>query len=298
MGCWNKTCGLSNLYITDNEPVYTFVLLQNNSEGRCYNTSFYTPVIVPFECRYNDYGGGTDAHGIALKPLMEAIDKVRVKEPDDEELTPDLFFELVHDGLTHKNFWGEERLVDFVMMRKDLVDHILNTWVREEYVGDYSPSGYISYTYANALSFIPEFIDVIEAAIAGAMKDNSEQDNIFYMMFKTTNKRLQSIFAEPGSNVEYNLVYLALRNDIQSDAFVPNFYLIDLIAEGRRDDAITFVTEYLKGAFINSLLDSTRKQWMPGCHEGSQSNYHDGYRVLIDATTKILDAEEVYWDEE
>jgi hypothetical protein len=297
MGCWNKTCGLSNLYITDNEPVYTFVLLQNDSEGRCYNTSFYTPVIVPFECKYDDYGGGTDAHGFVLAPLMEAIDKLRVKEPDDEVLTVDAFFELVHDGLTHKNFWGNERLVDFVMMRKDLVDHILDTWVREEYVGDYSPTGYISYTYANALSFIPEFIGVLTTAVVEVVGDRGIKDNALYSLFKMSSRSsLWTIFAETKDS--YNLVYLALRNDIQSDAFVPNFYLIDLIAEGRRDDAITFVTDYLKGTFINSLIDSTRRQWLPGCHEGSQSNYHDGYRVLIDATAKILDAEEVCWDDE
>jgi hypothetical protein len=254
-------------------------------------------VIVPFECRYNDYGGGTDAHGIALAPLMEAIDKLRIKEPDDEELTVDAFFKLVHDGLTHKNFCGEVRLVDFVMMRKDLVDHILSIWVREEYVGDYSPTDYISYTYANALSFTPEFIDVLTTAVAKVVGDRGIKDNALYSLLKMSSRSsLWTIFAETKDS--YNLVYLALRNDIQSDAFVPNIYLIDLIAEGRRDDAITFVTDYLKGAFINSLIDSTRRQWMPGCHEGSQSNYHDGYRVLIDATTKILDAEEVYWDEE
>jgi hypothetical protein len=253
-------------------------------------------VLVPFECRYNDYGGGTDAHGFVLAPLMEAIDKLRIKEPDDEELTVDAFFELVHDGLTHKNFCGEVRLVDFVMMRKDLVDHILSVWVREEYVGDYSPTGYISYTYANALSFIPEFIDVLTSAVVKVVGDRGIKDNALYSLFKMSSRSsLWTIFAETKDS--YNLVYLALRNDIQSDAFVPNIYLIDLIAEGRCDDAITFVTDYLKGAFINSLLDSTRRQWLPGCHEGSQSNAHDGYRVLIDATAKVLDYEEAQWDE-
>jgi hypothetical protein len=297
MGCWYKTCGLSNLYIQDNEPVYTFVLLQNDSQGSCYNTSFYTPVLVSFECKYNDYGGGQDAHGIALKPLMEAIDKIRVKEPDAEELTVDAFFDLAHEGFTYKNFWGNERLVDFVMMRKDLVDYILTNWKREEYVGNkYSQNGYAYYTYADVLNDIPAFIATLTASI-NEVNDKWPSD-VSLSMFKMSNARnFTSLFTESSVTGLYNLVIHALRHDIRNDALNPGEYLIDLIAQVELEDAIAFTTEYVKGAFINSILDSTRRQWIPGCHEGSQSCNHDGYRMLLDATAKMLDNDEERWDE-
>ena len=87
MGCWNKTCGLSNLYINDNESVYTFVLVQNDDVSRCYNTSFYTPVLVPFECTYNDYGSGENVSGTVLAPLLAAmLEKCR----DNDEVIDEL----------------------------------------------------------------------------------------------------------------------------------------------------------------------------------------------------------------
>ena len=107
MGCWNKTCGLSNLYINDNESVYTFVLVQNDDVSRCYNTSFYTPVLVPFECTYNDYGSGENVSGTVLAPLLAAmLEKCRDNDEVIDELNIDQFFELVHDNeITYKIIW-------------------------------------------------------------------------------------------------------------------------------------------------------------------------------------------------
>lgn len=296
MGCWNKTCGLSNLYIQHTEPVYTFILTQNGSEGRCYNTSFYTPVLVPFECTYDDYGAGENAHGVALKPLMDTIQKIRVKdEKYIEEFTVETFFELTHDGLLHKNFWGDERLIDFVMMRKDVVDYVLDNWVREEYVGvAHSPNGYINYKYADVIAAIPEFIDLLDEKIQAHHKIDGGKRGPMYNIFALNYRRGFSALIE--SNTLQSLVVLALRHDIDQ-VFNTNEYLIHLVADEKREEAVEFLTMYIKGAFINSLLDSTRKQWLPGCHDGSQACDHDGYRILMEATTKVLDEMETEDDE-
>lgn len=291
MGCWNKTCGLSNLYIRHTEPVYTFILTQNGSEGRCYNTSFYTPVLVPFECEYDDYGGGENAHGIALNPLMDIIQKIHIKDEEagTEDFTVDVFFETVHDGLLYKNFWGDERLVDFVMMRKDVVDYVLDNWVREEYVGmEYTPTGYMTYTYADTLAAIPEFIDLV---LEAKNQMSTDLHDVLYQMFVSKFSRSFSQLSETSTGLE-NLVVRGLRHDIDQ-VFNPNKHLIELIVGGKHEEATEFLTVYLKGAFINALLDSTRKQWMPGCHEGSQRNCHDGYRILMEASTKALDKMEM-----
>ena len=39
-------------------------------------------------------------------------------------------------------------------------------------------------------------------------------------------------------------------------------------------------------------MDSVRKVWMPGGHEGSQEQEHRGYRTLVNVITKMLDKEE------
>jgi 4-alpha-glucanotransferase len=58
------------------------------------------------------------------------------------------------------------------------------------------------------------------------------------------------------------------------------------------------LTEYLKGVFIDSFMGVTRKSWIPAGHEGSQSQEHDEYRLLMAATTMVLDAEQKQWAED
>jgi hypothetical protein len=62
MGCWNGTCGLSNLSIRYNEPVKIVFLecdVQNVScdgDGFCFNYKYGKPISHPISAKYNDYG--------------------------------------------------------------------------------------------------------------------------------------------------------------------------------------------------------------------------------------------------
>lgn len=58
MGSWNQTCGLSQLHIRHGQDVMVFALVKNNGhDSLCYTTPFYSPVMLPFYAKYNDYGG-------------------------------------------------------------------------------------------------------------------------------------------------------------------------------------------------------------------------------------------------
>ena len=74
--------------------------------------------------------------------------------------------------------------------------------------------------------------------------------------------------------------------------------VIKLIRADKRPEAEALLTDYLKGQYINAFMESTRKNWAPGGHEGSQSQEVDEYRLLIKATAAALDAEEAYWKEQ
>lgn len=61
------------------------------------------------------------------------------------------------------------------------------------------------------------------------------------------------------------------------------------------------LVDHLKATYIDSFMHEVRKVWMPGAHEGSQTQEHGGYRVLIDAMTQALDVEDKErkeWDED
>lgn len=67
MGCWNGTCGLSGLPIINSEEIYVFPIIESSRDSFCYTSALYRPSVVPFRAKYNDYGGGKECSGPALK---------------------------------------------------------------------------------------------------------------------------------------------------------------------------------------------------------------------------------------
>ena len=57
MGCWNETCGFSNLPIKSGEKVMGFILLMHNIDtSYAYPNALGTPFALPITGRYNDHG--------------------------------------------------------------------------------------------------------------------------------------------------------------------------------------------------------------------------------------------------
>lgn len=190
MGCWNKTCGLSKLHIFAGDPVYVFVIEQNLDHERCYSTAFWSPALIPFESKYDDYGGGEESGGVWLPYIMEALKNSLIEQEVGEneyhdiavkrdEFNEELFFESTHEGrLLTKDWRGNSREVDFVMFRKDVVDDILTNLEIDKYVGDGKgnrpdcPNGnnYIYYKFADVLADVPAFLDKLQFTLDARME--------------------------------------------------------------------------------------------------------------------------------
>ena len=62
MGCWNGTCGISQLPITAGRKIKAFLMLQSEyseaigGAGVCYSTAHFRPWFFPVDAHYNDYG--------------------------------------------------------------------------------------------------------------------------------------------------------------------------------------------------------------------------------------------------
>ncbi len=60
MGCYNLTCGISNLPILSGDPVVGFVLAANsdksNANSYCYINDSFSPISLPFYGLYDEYG--------------------------------------------------------------------------------------------------------------------------------------------------------------------------------------------------------------------------------------------------
>lgn len=306
MGCWNKTCGLSNLHISAGDEAYVFVLEKvEDADSHCYSTHLFKPLLLPFVTKYNDYGGGEDSSGVAFPIVMGAVAQhlhemdagenkyhdIAVKK---EGFNEQVFFEAIHEGrLFRKGNFAEPVKLEMVMMRKDIVDHILENRVIEKYVGGNQGTiahwgdskDYIQYKFADIVADILPMIQEI------AEKTSDDKDKFFmgleYMFSHNHPNKAANWFR--GDNYRYSRI-------VRVDDAV-RVLLMDPTEENiLKLEAL--LTEFLKGIYIDSFMEDTRKSWAPQGQEGSQSNEFDGHRLLIKAMTTVMDADEAYWREQ
>jgi hypothetical protein len=305
MGCWNKTCGLSNLHITAGTPVYVFVLERNKDYDQCYATSLFSPVLLPFESVYDDYGGGEDSSGVALPFVMKGL-KDQLVEFDlgeneyhdiavkKEGFNDKLFFEACHeDRMQIKGrFDVEPTQVYFTMMRKDIVDSILETRVIEDYVGEGKGThgygnNYIRYKFADITASVRPLIERLLEDIS-----KSENEYIRFAIFDRMHNYRNEFHA--AKYLTYDSHRYSRIVDVK--------HLASRALEIGTVESINklegLMIEHLKAVFIDSFMHSARKTWVPGGHEGSQSSSGGALRLLAKVTIDALDKEKAEWMED
>lgn len=311
MGCWSKTCGLSNLHITAGTPVYVFVLEDARDDSNCYSTSLFSPLLLPFESEYDDYGGGENSSGPAFNMIMGSIKNhlVEMELGDNqyhdiavtkEAFGEKLFFEAVHENrLSYKTpFSREGKKLSFTMFRKDIVDSILENRVIESYVGEgkgtFAKYGdeknYIRYHFKDIVADVKPLLESMLLQIAEA-----EESVKMYMLMNGLDG---VVFKNKG-----NLAANWLRGDSHRYSRIVN--IRDMISTGLEagtPDALArleeLLIEHLKALFIDSFMHEARKTWIPGGHEGSQSQCASAHRLLCSSIISVLDKEAAEWKAE
>jgi hypothetical protein len=305
MGSWNKTCGISNLHIYAGTPVYVFVLEKLEDYDPCYSTGLFKPLLLPFESTYNDYGGGCDDHGVALDIIMASIKDLLVEMEVGENEYHDIavkkegfnaekFFEAVNeDRLMIKQFSTKSPTnIYFTMFRKDIVDDLIENRVIVEYVGSnkgtFCPWGsrsnnYIQYKFADIVADVPDMVN----AIVEECKGNSLYD-LRYMMdvSELENKAIKWITRYDS----YNYSRLVDMDEVI-------FNCVNVADESSINFLGKVLIEHIRAIYIDSFITSARKLWIPGGHEGSQSESGDSLRMLGNAINKVLEKEQAEFDE-
>jgi len=311
MGCYNQTCGVSNLHITADEEVVIFGLTKSNyEESYCYPNTLWDPFPLPFYGSYNDYGAAEDCHGPALDVIISELKEYLVEkdlgenqyrdmEIKKDKFDIDLFFEACHNrrleidrlGKHSKVLGTAATPVLFMMIHKKIFDKILSEFVYEMYIG---PGEYRKYKFQDILNDLPAWVDRLHESF----NTSTDEDRMYNRFIYTTSMgsichRLE--FERNGNLANEWLKY----DDATRQSFINiQRIVVDYIENNQKDKVIELLTEHLKMLCINGFLSSTRKMWQPQSGQGSQNSEHDAYRFLCKAMTEVMDEEDKEYADE
>lgn len=305
MGSWNKTCGISGLPIYPNEKVIMFVVIEQQYPQRDLATSFWRPVLYPIDSLYADYGKGTNNRGLSLvidmlRPMFvkrkQGSNKYREPAVEPSTIDDAQFFSLVSylRLLVAVPLKKERLLVDFVMFKQRVVDSICQRLTHKSYFSigqgiEGMDKDHVTYTYQNLVAQVP----LLMAKFTAHYKQVHEEFEPTIHEPRLNLARefltfLHEVAKNHGENTRENAELATIASYLIAGAhthqlttfFKPFRMLEDLIYEGKSDEATQLIQKFLLGVCINNFLIQTRKQWMPGCYEGSQQETEQAYRVL------------------
>lgn len=265
------------------------IVESNVPEDRCYTTSFWRPVLLPFTAVYDGYGGGEELNGISVKYIVDAYNKLAApdndNDSDDDSDNPHA--RMFMHGYKHiTKFNGN--VVNFVMMRKDVVDAILSSRTVEKFIGHLpnTTSNYTTYCWKDVVEDIPHLLKELQPWI--------DINDTYWLRDRSMKDAARSIDRLAHNKAAWHLP------DQHHNSILPICVETLIVTAARRNDmeeATSLLTSYLMASYIDHYMDSIRKCWMPGGFEGSQDQEEDGYLLLSDVITRAIHADRKRFNE-
>lgn len=295
MGCWNKTCGLSRVHISCGEKVFVVPIFENTHHDRCYSHALWSPANVGFWSTYNDYGGGENSTGVFIDQILKHLkfNLVPVEQGPNQYhdipvnadiLDLELFFEAVHENRLKVYSRSGSSKVDFVMIHGSILSHLKENHVFREYVGGSNGTGgteYLLFGWKDIWENRNHLVGKVKDLVASGLNNNLGDYSI--------------------NNIPYDAKYLpenitatffCMYNHFGHTTVAPVFNMLIGAIECEDQKMIDQVLEdRLTLVFVEAIMSMIRGIWVPGCHEGSQTNEPGGYRSLCAAITSVLDDE-------
>jgi hypothetical protein len=250
-------------------------------------------VLLPFYSHYNDYGAGERSSGVGLPLIIDGLKERLIEQEQGENQYHDIpvkrdtfdedkYWEAIHERrLKVGHYNGGIRDVQFVMFHKRVVDHILENYVMQQFVKRGDNYEYVDYKFADILASLPPVIESLMAT----------RDDDVRRWFKP----LETLKIEDNLAAEYLRYSDTYR---YSNLIDINNLIQDLIAANDDDLLAHVLIDHLTAKFIDGFMMSTRKVWVPGCHEGSQSCDAEPYHALMNAMTAVLAEDKAKYDYE
>lgn len=265
MGCWNKTCGVSNLPILAGEPVIALILMQNpyfdkdKPLQQCsYVDDFWKPLGFPIQGVYNDYGwveSVTISDELLLtietiKRNLIEFDDIKCEDDiikahllgDDIENNIEIIGNWIHGNLLKVNYNGKHVPISWMLIHKKIYDFMSE--YNTELILNHIQENDSYYTLLNKRSTEDELYNPIKYY-------NSYGDGLSLL----------------------NLIHLVKKHKPE---------LLDSI--------IQFMT-------FNNTMSATRRHYQPMSYEGSQDVEYDIHELLLNNIMSVLEENRKIYDD-
>ena len=295
MGCWHETDGITQLPIHAGDQVRLFVLVKhthwkkNTGGGTCYSNDLWSPIGMPVQGTYDDYGGIEDIvenfdTEILANKLREGwvpfTDKYKtVSNIKDMPLSEMLHWIERGNGI-YKYVTGEQPL-GIMFMLEEIYQAMIN------YNPIVSHHDYENRTY--------EYMPLKESINQG-----------FKNWYVKALQSYQSLKSQGESLPEFRLS-LSLMSDMFFDDYRDNAcYTYKLVAEKLIFSETPFedqkVQELLQSIsqikLVSYAMEEMRKMWHPQCGKGSQGSDLDLYKKINQTSNNIMDARDKKFEED
>lgn len=255
MGCWNTTCGISGLPIHSGEDVVVFLLTQNRysfMQNFVWNTTYFEPCLLPFYGQYNDYGAVEECHGPGLPLLIESLRSKLVEMEGNPR----------HDIPVKRGELCVEKLFEF----------------------EHEDRLFIHYN--------KELLKVVHVQIKKSIFDavmewdeGQKQLERIELDIKQESKDLAILAKQFPEAYKSQIAYSRARwFERLGNPLLSARQVIEKNEE--------LVVELCKGTVINEFMDCIRKPWIKQIGNGSQNTDLDAYKLLIEAMTKVIKADD------
>jgi hypothetical protein len=284
MGCWNETCGITQLPIKAGDKVRLFVLVSQSSYrgeaggGTCYPTDLWTPLGIPVQGEYDDYGSIENfKEGLDTKALLSRIKENWIPFEREYEKVPPLdkmdlgsALHWIERGYAKQKVIGKEQSLGAMMV----LEEVYQAMISYDFVtAHHTKNGYVYLPYSEILK-----------------RDMEE----WYQDTYQTYKDLEGIDDDPVSQMQ------ALLNMARSDRFFGYMdsglkeyskELTDLAKDGKKftDKKVQKLAQsVIEMKRFSSALMAARKMWVPQSGKGSQDENLDIHKVIAKTVDDII----------
>lgn len=184
MGCWNETCGLSNLAIKSGERIKFFILAKVGKNSKTYYTNdMYIPLCLPMNGEYDDYGSveKINSEFKETEELLKNLELYTVLSDDEEfkkyefESLSQLIEDISRDDI-YFNYHKEYYPLTLAMYHEDLYNTLVKDYATRK---PYNKNVNIKDLWKDKIDrhyrkYVKRFNELKELLKLGIMKDEDE----------------------------------------------------------------------------------------------------------------------------